>query len=437
MARVVNPSADRYQDVIRAAPGPEAGAARMLRSALCSLPATELDPIETVALHVAAPALIGFTAWLLGQARRKGLSRLAFLARDGQIAYELARRLHPDSADLILDYVPCSRRTWNLAALDAGRLHDARWLFNSFMRSNASDLCARLGLPFDDFAPVLQQAGVSLGPEHRAAGNNDQQQAMNRFLRRPDVIAAVRPLAAQMRDLTLGLISQRHLDRPDTAIVDAGWTGVMLSSLFTLIDPGSRPQVLLWGYQPRTPSVLPRGRVTGYHFDLRQPGGATRKVRDEPFLIETFCMSDHGIISGYRRDEHGQIEGTYSPDNAAVEAWGLNRYRTQLFSLLGALKDPAQLSRMPVTMHRLLETFWLSPTPVEALAWGSYPYDSDPTGTAARPLATPFDPSQVAAASSFAQMRGDRAWVPGSLRLSDPSTAATVRSAWLADGTSA
>ena len=167
-------------------------------------------------------------------------------------------------------------------------------------------------------------------------------------------------LPPQMRDLTLDLIAQRHLDCCDTAVVDAGWTGVMLSSLFTLIHPNAQPQVLLWGYQPRTPDVLPRDHVAGYHFDLREPDGATRKVRDEPFLIETFCMSDHGIVDGYRRDEHGRITGSYSPVNPAVEAWGLTRYRAQLFSLLDALENPAQLSRMPVTMHRLLETFWLS-----------------------------------------------------------------------------
>jgi hypothetical protein len=260
---------------------------------------------------------------------------------------------------------------------------------------------------------------------------------MNRFLRHPDVVAGVRPLVAQMRDLTLDLIEQRGLNRADTAIVDAGWTGVMLASLFALIDSREQPQVLLWGYQPRRPNILPSEHVSSYHFDLREPHGILRKVRDEPFLIETFCMSDHGIVEGYQRNERGHIVGTYATGNPAVEAWGITRYRKQLFDLFDALNNPAQMSRMPKTTHRLLETFWLSPTPSEATAWGAYPYDSDPTGTAARPLATPFDARQVAAGKSFAKMRGDRAWVSGSLRLSDPSTAAIARAAWLADGTSA
>jgi hypothetical protein len=437
MARVVNRETQRYLDVLRCAPASEAEPARALGSVLSVLDNGDLDGIETVALYVAGPALIGFTTWLFREARIKGFSRLAFLSRDGQIAYKLAGHLHPDAAGLTLDYVPCSRRTLNLASLDVERMDDARWLFNSFMRSNASDLCARLGLSFQEFVPLLSRAGVSLDPESRAVRDNPQQLAMNRFLRHPDVIAAVRPLAHQMRGFTLELIEQRFLNRPDTAIVDAGWTGVMLSSLFALIESSAQPQVLLWGYQPRKDHVLPPDHVSSYHFDLRKPDGALRKLRDEPFLFETFCMSDHGIVNGYRHDERGRVMGTFSSNNPEVEAWGLRRYRSQLFRLIDAMDNPHQISEMPITIHRLLSEFWLSPTLLEAMAWASYPYDSDPTGTAVRPLAAPFDARDVADAVSFAEMRGDRAWVPGSLCLSTPSTEAIVRAAWLADGTSA
>jgi hypothetical protein len=53
----------------------------------------------------------------------------------------------------------------------------------------------------------------------------------------------------------------------------------------------------------------------------------------------------------------------------------------------------------------------------EARAWGTYPYDSDPAGTAVRPLARPFT-------SQDRLTRGDRAWLAGSLALSTPETRA-------------
>ena len=51
------------------------------------------------------------------------------------------------------------------------------------------------------------------------------------------------------------------------------------------------------------------------------------------------------------------------------------------------------------------------PSLAEARAWGAYPYDSDPAGTAIRPLARPFG-------AEGRVTRGDRAWLAGSLALS-------------------
>jgi hypothetical protein len=65
-------------------------------------------------------------------------------------------------------------------------------------------------------------------------------------------------------------------------------------------------------------------------------------------------------------------------------------------------------------IHQLMITFWRRPTTQEATAWGKYPYDSDPTGTAARPLARPLNPDKP--------IRGDRAWLNGTLALSTPET---------------
>jgi hypothetical protein len=64
-----------------------------------------------------------------------------------------------------------------------------------------------------------------------------------------------------------------------------------------------------------------------------------------------------------------------------------------------------------------MDAFWCHPTRAEARAWGIYPYDSDPAGTAARPLARPFT-------TQDRPTRGDRAWLAGSLALSPPEAQA-------------
>jgi hypothetical protein len=68
-------------------------------------------------------------------------------------------------------------------------------------------------------------------------------------------------------------------------------------------------------------------------------------------------------------------------------------------------------------VHEVMDVFWCHPTQAEALAWGAYPYDSDPAGTAVRPLARSFPAEER-------PTRGDRAWLAGSLALSTPDARA-------------
>jgi predicted HAD superfamily hydrolase len=105
--------------------------------------------IRDVAAGVAAPALVAFVIWIQEQSRQRGLRRLRFLSRDGQVSYELTRRLAPVlGTGLDLEYVYNSRLTWSLAGTQPDRMAAAPWLLNSFIKSNAADVCARLGLPF-------------------------------------------------------------------------------------------------------------------------------------------------------------------------------------------------------------------------------------------------------------------------------------------------
>jgi hypothetical protein len=126
-------------------------------------------------------------------------------------------------------------------------------------------------------------------------------------------------------------------------------------------------------------------------------------------------MGDHGIVSGYRADAAGQTEAVLlSPGNDPAEAWGLRLYRSTLYAFRAALEADGGLhGDVRPLVHQVMDAFWCHPTRAEALAWGAYPYDSDPAGTAVRPLARPFTIQDHTA-------RGDRAWIAGSLALSKP-----------------
>jgi hypothetical protein len=423
--RPAGPEATRYEQIMAACsqrpgdPPAQFAAASHAAQAAVGVASEREAAIRDVAAGVAAPALVGFALWIQQQAHQRGLRRLRFLSRDGQVLYELMRRLPPmPGTSLDLEYVYSSRLTWSLAATQPDHLAEAPWLFNSFVKSNAADVCARLGLPLPQYRLAMLAHGVSLDPEARA-DQPAQDQALRQFVSTPDVTRAVGARIKEMRRLVLHYAAQHHLAEPDTGLVDIGWTGRMVASLIHICEAEgmTRPHVLFWGHEPRpaTGWTDPE-RVGSYVYNTATGQGLQWRVPDAPFIMETFCMGDHGIVSGYRADAAGQTEPVLlSPGNNAAEAWGLRLYRSTLYAFCAALDTghvPPGDDVRPM-VHQVLDAFWCHPTQAEALAWGAYPYDSDPAGTAIRPLARPFTIQDHTA-------RGDRAWIAGSLALSAP-----------------
>jgi len=417
--------ATRYEQVMAAhsaRPGDLAARfARASRAARTAIGVTSEHEtaIRDVAAGVAAPALIAFVIWMQEQSQQRGVRRLRFLSRDGQVLYELTRHLPPlPGTRLDLEYVYSSRLTWSLAATQPGRLAEAPWLFNSFIKSNAADVCARLGLPLPQYEPAMRACGVSLDPDARA-GQPAQAAALRRFVTTPEVARAVEARIGEMRRLVLDYARQHHLAEAGTGLADIGWTGRMVGSLIQVCEAAgmSRPSVLFWGHEPRPDTGwTDPGRVAAYMYNTATGQGLQWRVPNAPFVMETFCMGDHGILSGYRPGAAGQTQPVLlSPSNDAAEAWGLRLYRSAVYAFCAALEADGSLPGDDVRplVHQVMDAFWCHPTPPEARAWGAYPYDSDPAGTAVRPLARPFTTQDQ-------HTRGDRAWLAGSLALSRP-----------------
>jgi hypothetical protein len=140
---------------------------------------------------------------------------------------------------------------------------------------------------------------------------------------------------------------------------------------------------------------------------------------DAPFIVETFCMADHGIVAGYEYDPGGRVDVILQSEaNADAKSWGIDLYRATLYAFCDMLESGDNGDVRPL-IHRVMDAFWRNPTRAEAAAWGTYNYDSDPAGTAARRLARPFTTTDAVAGMIRRRLdRGDRAWLPGSLALS-------------------
>jgi hypothetical protein len=378
--------------------------------------------IRDVAAGVAGPTLVGYVRWVLREAERRGLERLRFLSRDGQAPYLIAKQIVSRTGSAIdLEYVYSSRITWSLAASDPDRLSAYDWLFSSFMKANAADLCKRLGIDLEKFRTALVESGVSLDPRVRA-DSPTQRQALERFVDREDVAAVIAPRIGEVKRLLVDYANQHSLAGPATGLVDSGWTGRMIGSLVKVTEEAGqpRPYIFFWGHEPRPDGWTDRDRLSAFIYNTARREGLDWRVPDAPFLVETFCMGDHGIVSGYERTADGTVSAKLlSPDNPDAMRWGLGLYRATLLAVANEIDLECAADPRPL-IHTVTQSFWTTPTHAEADAWGSYIYDSDPTGTAARSLARGFSARDVGAGLRRGHVdRMDRAWLQGSLRLTN------------------
>ncbi|MEW9532840.1 hypothetical protein [Microbispora sp. NPDC049125] len=417
----------RYEQTLAGHDGLAAAMAVASAQARATVPASTSHEkaIRDIAAGVAAPVLVGYVIWLLRTAQARRLNRLCFLSRDAQVFSEIALRLAPRlGVQLSMDYVYSSRRTWSLAASDPYELEKADWLFNSFMRSNAADVCARLGLDIDEWTGTLAAAGASLSPSARA-DDPEQNAALRRFVATPEVAEAMRPRIERMRQLVRDYAIQEGIASESTGLVDAGWTGRMIGALYSVLTSVDLPvpQTFFWGHEPRASGWTDPKLITAYMYNTVAEPGVQWRVPDVPYIVETFCMADHAIVSGYRRTESGRIEAVLENTNAPVSAWGFDVYRAAIYAFCSALSLSHVGEDIRPVLSSLLSDFWITPTEQEAAAWGAYPYDSDPLGRATLPLARALSKQELDPLLNGGGMfdQGDRAWLQGSLALSGPA----------------
>jgi hypothetical protein len=431
---------DTRFEALLARPWPGAGGlaqgfAAASRAAREAVPAA--DPraaaIRDVAAGVAAPMLASYVLWVLLDARARGLERLHFLARDGQVLHELAAALAPRlGVPVECRYLYASRQAWvrDLAPLPP---EGQGWLWYGARPGavTAGDILARLGGD-----PALAAALAGFSPLDRPLDAGGMARLGAALASEP--FAATRaPLRAAARARLLAYLGQEGvLDGKPFGVVDLGWRGSLHASLCDLLAEEGLPPAhgYLLGVEAGGSAAWAHLRQ-GYLFDLdREAGGLFAPIADQRAYLEVFAAADHGTLLGYR-DEGGRIRPELACGFAArVRAWGLPTMRASLRAAAAALPldgvDEGRVAAMRAPIRALLAAFWTAPTPVEARAWGGFPLDlGEGRGSRAAPLAAPFGPRDLA------RLLGRRAglkkdehfWVEGALAMSPgPLRAALV-----------
>ena len=362
-----------------------AGASRFAR---CQLQQADprVDALTTVAASVAAPLVTAFVYWVLTQAKRQGIDRLYFLAREGQVMYRVARIFKAKwQLPIQLHYMFCSRKSLNHALLYPLSPEDMRWALTHAQGYSLRLVLSRLSLCPEELSELLSKSWFTSSRWDAPLDQRDQE-ILIELLLRSDVAPLIEAKAKSARVLIEAYLAQlKFFEDPLCGIVDAGGLGSQIRTLDKI--KRARGGLGVKGFlifRNGDPSLAAGDfpAIDTYCHD------ATTHGSNQPFfdlwqLVEVFCAANHGAVVGYER-HHERVRPVLLMDRSArIRDWGIGQVQLSICAFAEALLsapifpevfEQADLSQLVETLMAML---WNAPAPDEAAAWGAFPWEQD------------------------------------------------------------
>jgi len=350
-----------------------AGIMRCARLARAEEPGRE-QVLQEIASGVAGPLFFGFVSWCLDEAARRGVRRLYFLSRGGQVLLRIAREI---------------ARARPIAV-------ECRYLCASRLAFNAPSLSDHPG-------------------------------------RRPPFTAAPAASAGLARDY---LAAEGISAGEPVALVDLGWMGSIQAAIERLIGRPGAPAPLTGFYLGlvEQAALRPAGETLGYTNKFgRLP---LRRETSHLVLIELLAQADHGPVAGFERHAGGTIAPVFDPigpvaiDEVRLLQDGVLRF-ARLFLSTAARFLPVEPGWAGAAIGAYRE-FHRQPAEKEALVFGRMPHSDQLKETVFTQLAPAFGPADVLMAMISRTRRPPCWWIEGQAALgSAPALWSYAKLRWL------
>ncbi len=371
--------------------------------------------------NVVGPLWFGFVEWCLEQARQRGLRRLYFVARDGQILQRIAARIAARrSLPVECRYLYGSRQAWHLPSVE--RVDDAmlEWLFIGPRFLSVEQVLGRLGLEPEQFAGALHAAGLP-----RAGWRENLTAAQCSRLRElvwsPSMAGEIAHRAAAERELVVEYLEQEgFFDGTPAAIVDIGWHGNMQRSLAGLLRLAGRPEAT---------------GLTGLYFGLlrRHRSGSDQVLLDywpnDPaskesitdqnlVLIEMLAAADHGSVTGFRKHGGQVVPMLNQAQNHGALDWGLKTLHVAILAFCDTWLELEPAASCPkadlqALTRELLVSLTRHPQADQAATWAAFPHSTDQLERHFESFAPPMSFLEVVRAILRPQYRPLGWWMEG------------------------
>lgn len=204
-------------------------------------------PLDEVIHSVIAPFLLSYVQWVLDDAAKRGIQRLYFVARDGEILHKIAKELN--TYDIELRYLYGSRRAWLPPSITPDTPEWKRLLVVSGNPSTPHDITSRAGLNWDIQTELRNVLGMSELQWSATLNLDAARQFVANLLSNPRSAALVLASTKQKRDIALMYFQQEGLlDEASWALVDTGWSLNSQSALKRILESSGKSHQTPHGY---------------------------------------------------------------------------------------------------------------------------------------------------------------------------------------------
>jgi predicted HAD superfamily hydrolase len=395
----------RYERVLlnagrfRSRPTPDwqllSGGSRKARLSGTHWPIEREAAIYEIGANVAGPIIFGFALWVLKQAASRNVKRLYFMARDGQVILDVAKKILPKLGyDIEPRYLYGSRQAWNLPSV-ANMDEDAlKWITHVSPVLTVRLVALRLGIAPDDLMHHLRGAGFSVSDPEAALSPVEILELRRILQQAPSVRDLILDYADRARSALLDYLKQERLINGDScALVDTGWFASSQTRLNRILR-----------------AVGVDRQIPGYYFGLR-----TARPEQDKFsfffgptstpsyqewgkafisILEVLCSADHGMTLGYQPDADGRLQPRLKePINRTAVDWGLEPLRRGIHAFVDSL--PPKLHSIDTDEYRvrilgLIKTLISRPSHLEAELLGGFGFSGEQTEDSLSCLAPPL-----------------------------------------------
>jgi len=280
------------------------------RATRLALPPDDLAASLSPIAGVIAPLLTVFVAWLLHDAHQRGISRLYFVSRDGQILHKIAGQFARQWNVPECRYLYGSRQAWFLSSVTACNRQNLDWLLAD--DKTPASFLQKLAVDPAEITPVLVRYNFDATTLHRPLGSANVEQFWQ-LVEDPAVAKLVLARAAANRQTVLAYFAQEQLTTGGAwALVDVGWAARAQRAVRQILRT-QNPQCEVGGYylaladnrRPLAETGPYRAFISSDQSEQFESPG--RSVLNNTMLIEhLFVMADHGTVVGYA-EENQQI----------------------------------------------------------------------------------------------------------------------------------